>query len=79
LVARRELDETLKVPLPDLWDLANAYLAAGMRDETLRTLLRGLPLHEPGLLQLPVDPDFDSIRDDPRYADLIRRMALPNE
>lgn len=79
LVARKELDETLKVPLPDLWDLANAYLAAGMRDETLRTLLRGLPLHEPGLLQLPVDPDFDSIRDDPRYADLIRRMALPNE
>jgi TolB-like protein/DNA-binding winged helix-turn-helix (wHTH) protein len=79
LVATKELKQILKRPNPDMWDLANAYVAAGMRDETLRTLDRGLQIHEPGLLQLRVDPDFDSIRDDPRYAEIIRQMALPNE
>jgi hypothetical protein len=73
------LDEILKIPQPDLWELANAYVATGMREETLATLFRGLPTHEPGLLQLRVDPDFDSIREDPRYAELIRQMNLPNE
>lgn len=77
--AKKELDELLKNPQPDLWELANAYVAAGMRDEALNTLFRGLASHDAGLLQLRVDPDFDSLRDDPRYADLIRQMALPNE
>jgi hypothetical protein len=41
---------------PDLWELANAYVAAGMREEAMSTLFRGLASHEPGLLQLRVDP-----------------------
>jgi TolB-like protein/DNA-binding winged helix-turn-helix (wHTH) protein len=79
LVAKKQLKETLKRPQPDLWDLANAYALAGMREETLRTLFRGLKTHEPGLLQIRVDPDFDSIRNDPRYAELIRQIGFPNE
>jgi len=62
LVATKELKQILKRPNPDMWDLANAYVAAGMRDETLRTLDRGLQIHEPGLLQLRVDPDFSGVR-----------------
>jgi hypothetical protein len=50
-----------------------------MREEALRTLFQGLLIREPGLLQIRVDPDFDSIREDPRYAELIRQMNLPNE
>jgi tetratricopeptide (TPR) repeat protein len=79
LVARKQLNETLKRPQPDLWELANAYVLAGMREEALRTLFQGLQTHEPGLLQIRVDPDFDSIRNDPRYADLIRQIGFPEE
>lgn len=77
--ARKQLDETLKKQDQDLWELANAYVAAGKRDETLETLFRGLPSHEPGLLQVRIDPDFDSIRDDPRYAKLVNRIGFPSE
>jgi TolB-like protein/DNA-binding winged helix-turn-helix (wHTH) protein len=79
LVAEEQLKEILKLPHPDLWDLANAYVSAGRREETLNTLFQGLPTHEPGLLQLRVDPDFDSIRDDPRYAELVRRIGFPTD
>ena len=64
---------------PDLWELANAYAAAGKKEETIRMLLKGVPSHEPGLLQIRVDPDFDLIRDDPRYAELVRQIGFPSE
>jgi len=79
LLARKRLKEIQKQSQPDLWDLANAYAAAGMVDETLRTLEKGLPIREPGLLQLRVDPDFETIRGDPRYADLLRKIGFPTE
>jgi len=79
LVARKRLNEILKQPQPDLWDLANAYVLADKREETLRTLFQGLQIHEPGLLQVRVDPDFDSIRNDPRYIELVRQIGFPTE
>jgi hypothetical protein len=79
LVAKKQLNETLKRAHPDLWELANDYALAGMKKETLRTLFEGLPKHEPGLLQIRVDPDFDSIRDEPQYAELVRRIGFPTE
>jgi TolB-like protein/Tfp pilus assembly protein PilF len=78
-VSKRELNEVLKQPQPDLWDLANAYVSADMRDETFRTLFQGLHTHEPGLLQIRVDPDFDPIRDDPRYAELVHQIGFPKD
>jgi TolB-like protein/Tfp pilus assembly protein PilF len=79
LIARKNLNEIKRQPHPDLWDLANAYVAAGMKDEALNTLFEGLKMHEPGLLQIRVDPDFDSIRSDPRYAELVRQIGFPTE
>jgi len=78
-LARKDLNEFLKRPQPDLWDLANAYVSAGMQEEALRTLFQGLQTHEPGLLQIRVDPDFDSIRHHPHYAELVRRIGFPTE
>ena len=78
LVAEKRLKTIQAEPHhPDLWELANAYVAAGKIDETFRTLFQCLAAHEPGLLQIRVDPDFDEIRTDPRYADLVRRTGFP--
>ena len=79
LITRNQLNETRKRPHPDLREVANAYAPAGMKKETVRTLFEGLPIHEPGLLHIRVDPDFDSIRDDPQYAELVRRICFPTE
>jgi TolB-like protein/DNA-binding winged helix-turn-helix (wHTH) protein/tetratricopeptide (TPR) repeat protein len=78
-VARKDLNEILELPQPDLWDLANAYVLADMPEEALRTLFQGLQTHEPGLLQIRVDPEFDSIRHHPHYAELVRRIGFPTE
>jgi TolB-like protein/DNA-binding winged helix-turn-helix (wHTH) protein/Tfp pilus assembly protein PilF len=78
-LAGKQLDAILAHPHPDLWELANAYVAAGMKEKTFQTLFQGLPAHEPGLLQIRVDPDFDSIRNDARYLELVRRIGFPNE
>ena len=78
-VARKQLDAILAGPHPDLWELANAYVAAGMKEKTFQTLFQGLSTHEPGLLQIRVDPDFDSIREDSRYLELVREIGFPNE
>jgi TolB-like protein/Tfp pilus assembly protein PilF len=79
LIARKNLNEIKRQPHPDLWDLANAYVEAGMKDEALNTLFEGLKVHEPGLLQIRVDPDFDPIRNDSRYAELVRQIGFPTE
>jgi len=78
-VEKKRLSELKNSPQPDLWDMANAYVLAGMKEETLATLFEGLKTHEPGLLQIRVDPDFDSIRSDPRYAELVRQIGFPSE
>lgn len=79
LVAKKQVKEILKRSEPDLWDLANAYALADMQEEALRTLFQGLKTHEPGLLQIRVDPDFDSIRSSPRYEELVRQIRFPSE
>lgn len=78
-MGRKYASEILKRPQPDLWDLANAYVLAGMREDALRVLFQGLKIHEPGLLQVRVDPDFDSIRNELRYAELVRQIGFPTE
>jgi TolB-like protein/DNA-binding winged helix-turn-helix (wHTH) protein len=78
-IAKQDLKEIQKRPQPDLWGLANAYVSAGMPDNALRTLFKAVKIHEPGLLQVRDDPDFDPIRSDPRYAELVRQIGFPTE
>jgi hypothetical protein len=73
------LDDVLHRQRPDLWNLANAYVLTGMRDQAFDVLFRAVKVHEPGLLQIRVDPDFDAIRDDIRYEKLIRQIGFPSE
>jgi DNA-binding winged helix-turn-helix (wHTH) protein/uncharacterized protein HemY len=52
--------------------------AAGELDAAFLHLDRALDVRDPALVYLAVAPQWDSLRDDPRFADRLKRMALPS-
>jgi DNA-binding winged helix-turn-helix (wHTH) protein len=50
--------------------------AAGEFDAAFEHLDRALDLRDPALVYLAVAPQWDSLRDDPRFGDRLKRMAL---
>jgi hypothetical protein len=59
----------LEIPAPQVDPQADL-------DEAFIHLDRALDLHDPGLGYLAVAPQWDSLRDDPRFAERLKRMAL---
>jgi len=57
-------------------DIAMFYNMAGEKNMALDWLEKGLEIHDPALPYLGM-PDYDSLRPDPRFQDLMRRMKLP--
>jgi serine/threonine protein kinase/Tfp pilus assembly protein PilF len=53
------------------------YAGLGDKDEAFRLLEKGYQEHAAAMLYLAVDPFWYGLRSDPRYADLLRRMKLP--
>jgi adenylate cyclase len=53
------------------------YVGLGERDETFRWLERAFQEHSEMMLWLKVDPRFDSLRQDFRFNDLVRRVGMP--
>jgi hypothetical protein len=50
--------------------------AAGEFDAAFEHLDRALDLRDPALVYLAVAPQWDSLRDDPRFGDRLKPMAL---
>jgi len=59
------------------FDVAVIYVGLGAMSPTFEWLDKAYEDHSTWLTYIKVDPRFDSIRDDPRYRDLLRRMRLP--
>jgi serine/threonine-protein kinase len=57
-------------------DLAMIYTGLGDRDRAFEWLEKAYEDHSWVMLYLKVDPFFDPLRSDPRFADLLRRMGL---
>jgi adenylate cyclase len=53
-----------------------AYGALGEKNEAFAWLEKAFQAREPYLIYLNVNPQGDSLRDDPRFADLVRRIGL---
>lgn len=56
---------------------AQVYVALGEKDQGLAWLEKGYAERDIQLVVLTVDPAFDSVRSDPRFQDLMRRLKLP--
>ena len=61
----------------DQYDMAIDHANLGNSDKAFESLEAGLKDRRVGLVFLKVDYFWDKIRDDPRFADLIRRVGLP--
>jgi len=58
-------------------ELAALYGALGEREKAFTSLEKAYAARDLQLQYLKVNPNFDALRDDPRFADLVRRIGLP--
>jgi eukaryotic-like serine/threonine-protein kinase len=58
-------------------NVARLYLLLGNKEEGFEWLETAYQRRETGIMYLKCDPIYDSIRSDPRFSDLLRRMGLP--
>ena len=56
--------------------LAMGYTALGDFDRAFTALERAYQARSGGLIYLHLDPGYDALRGDPRYADLVKRIGL---
>ena len=55
---------------------ATYHVRMGSKDEAFYWLGKRIDEADPGVLQYKIDPMYDSLRDDPRYAQLLSRIGL---
>ena len=57
-------------------DVAAIYVGLGEKSKAIAWLNKGYDEHSYTVLQLGVEPEFDSLRSDPRFKDLVQRVGL---
>jgi hypothetical protein len=67
----------LAVQLHKLLGDPELYAWRGQKDEAFTWLDRAFAQRDGGLTELKFDPLMDSLRTDPRFNSLLRRMNLP--
>ena len=68
-----DFDVLLKMP----FFRAKIYGAADRLDEAFDCLDQAIAIRDPALVHLAVAPDWDGLRDDPRFDDRLKKMSLP--
>jgi tetratricopeptide (TPR) repeat protein len=58
------------------WQIGTLYTRAGKTDEALAWLEKAYDARDQNMPYVSVDPIFDSLRDHPRFQELLRRMDL---
>ena len=71
----RELEERSKREFVPSYNIATIYLGLGMKDEALRYLAKAYDEGSYFMIHLKVEPILDSIRDDPRFVEIVRRVG----
>ena len=58
------------------FDLAEWYTYAGSRQKAIEALEAKVAHHDPGALQMAINPPFDNLHNDPRFLALLARVGL---
>jgi TolB-like protein/Tfp pilus assembly protein PilF len=73
-----QLKERSKHPYVTPFVVARIYAALGKKEEALRWLETGYRARDAWMVFLKTEPQFDDLRSDPRFQDLLRRMNFPS-
>jgi hypothetical protein len=73
----RDLEAEAKTRYVSPADLATIRADLGEQDAALRWLDRAYEERSAALINLRVDPAFDSLQAEPAFQDLVRRVGLP--
>ena len=73
----RELEQNSINGKSDKYFIATAYAGIGEKDQAFAWLEKSFQEHNYFLTNAGTDPFAESLRDDPRYKDILRRMGLP--
>jgi TolB-like protein/Tfp pilus assembly protein PilF len=60
------------------YNLALAHAGLGNREDAFRLLDKATSDREPSIVNLVVEPRFEALRRDPRYATLVAKLSLPH-
>jgi TolB-like protein/serine/threonine protein kinase/Tfp pilus assembly protein PilF len=72
-----ELNESSKQQYVSPYEVASIYVALGNNEQAFQLLEKAYTEHSFHLVNLNVSPQFQSVRSDPRFQDLVRRIGLP--
>lgn len=71
-----ELQENVRRNGVGRYEIALVYAGLGEKQEAFNWLEEAYDAHDVGLLYLKIDPCLDTLRSDPRFDDLVRRVGL---
>jgi serine/threonine-protein kinase len=74
--ARKCIERLASLPGPPALEIARVHVGLREADEALRWLAAAVAARAVHLIAMPADPRFDWLRRDPRYAGVVRPMAL---
>jgi serine/threonine-protein kinase len=77
LAVLREQEQSPQKRFVPRYDLAVIYAGLGEIDRAFSLLDQSLTTQDPESMILPVDPRLETLRGDPRFEALLRRMGLP--
>ena len=77
LAVVKELEQKYAAREMDGVRIASVYVGLGDKDKAFEWLEKDLQARRPTLPEMRMELEFRSVRDDPRYKDILRRMGLP--
>lgn len=58
------------------FEFVDLYVDLGRKEEAFAWLEKTFAAHDPAVLQFNIDPAFESLRSDPRYAKLVQKIGI---